>query len=117
MAAFKGTLDTMLPSGAAGPSLRFSASDVAAAAVTWDDLPGTPSFFMGKGYRLADLTVSAVGGAVVALQFRRGTADTDKIIRIGKLLETLAGMDGKSRLGQLYGARLDANVEYALIQR
>lgn len=114
---FKGTIQSSDARGAPGPSFRFSASDVANAFVTFDDIPGTPSFvqFPG-GLFLEDITVSASGVDTKALVITRGTAQTDKIIRDAPLVETLSGMNGKSRLGALYRQPLQALVQYGLKQ-
>lgn len=114
---FKGTVQSIDGAGRPGPSFRFSGSDVANAFVTFDDLPGTPSFIQfPPGLRLGDITVSAAGVDTKAFAITRGTATTDKIIRHAPLVETLSGMTAQSRLGALYGSALAPGLQYGLKQ-
>lgn len=113
---FKGIIETMDAAGNAGPAYRFSASDVANAFCTFDDLPGTPSFVQfGPGLRLAGIKLSATGTDTKALQITRGVAATERIIRQAPLVETLA-IDDRQRLGQAYGAQLVPGAQYGLKQ-
>ena len=118
MAAFTAILGTKLGNGRAGPTLRLAFSDVAAAFGTFTDLPGTPAFLTvpASGLRLADLSVSAVGGTVVALQFTKGVERKAAILSMGPLLNTLAGKNGQDRLGELFNMPLEPGAQYGIVQ-
>lgn len=114
---FKGVVETMKANGAPGPAFRFSASDVANAYVTFDDIPGAPSYLqLPGGLRLADIKISAAGVDTKAIVITRGTSTTDNIIRDAVLVETLSGMSPQARLGRLYGAPLQPGVQYGFKQ-
>lgn len=116
---FKGTVVTShdRAGNRPGPTLRFSASDVANALVTFDDIGGTPSFFTPppKGLYIQDILLSAAGVDTKALVWTKGTVTTDKVLRDAALVETLS-VDAKSRCQGQKGAFLEGGVQYGLKQ-
>lgn len=113
---FKGVVESTYGSGAPGPAYRFSANDVAGGMVTFDDIPGTPSFIQfPAGLRLSDIKISAAGTDTKALVVTRGTETTSRIFRQAPLVETLA-LDGKQRLGNAFGLPLAPGLQYGIKQ-
>lgn len=117
MAAFTGIIATKTGRGGIGPSYRFTHTDAAGAFALYADLPGTPATLQvpATGLRLADISVSAVGGTVVALQLTKGVGRLTQIIPMGPLLNTLAGKNGEDRLGELYNMPLEPGAQYGLV--
>jgi len=100
-----------------GPSFRFSASDVANAQVTFDDLPGTPSTIPVplSGLIWEDILLSAAGVDTKSLQVTKGTSQTDKILRGAAMVETLS-VSPDSRNQGMRGLALEPGALYGLRQ-
>lgn len=96
---------------------RITFSDVANAFGTFDDLPGTPGVLTipQGGLTLTDLSAAAAA-TVTAVTVTKGTSVLPVVLPFAVLLRTLAGMDGKSRLGPLYGAKLEPGQQYGFKQ-
>lgn len=113
---FKGAVVTEEMNGKPGPSYAFSASDVAAAFVTFDDLPGTPSFFrLDRPLRIKDILLSAAGVDTKRLVVTRGTETTTKVLRDAAMVETLS-VTAQSRCQGLYDKVLAPGIEYGFKQ-
>lgn len=98
-------------------SYRITFSDVANAFGTFDDLPGTPGVLTvpATGYTLTDLSAAAAA-TVTAVTITKGTQVLPVVLPFAVLLRTLSGMDGKSRLGPLYGIKLEPGQQYGFKQ-
>ena|SRR5688572_239949 len=96
---------------------RITFSDVADAFGTFTDLPGTPSVLTVPegGLTLVDLSTAAAA-TVTAVTVTKGTSVLPVVLPFAVLLRTLSGMDGKSRLGPLYGVRLEPGQQYGFKQ-
>lgn len=104
--------------GAGRPvSYRITFSDVANAFGTFDDLPGTPSVLTipDGGLTLVDLSAAAAA-TVTAVTVTKGTSTLPVVLPFAVLLRTLSGMDGPSRLGTLYGVKLEPGQQYGFKQ-
>src|SRR5688572_20603619 len=96
---------------------RITFSDVADAFGTFTDLPGAPGSLTvpDGGLVLTDLSAAAAA-TVTAVTITKGTSVLPVVLPFATLLRTLSGMDGKSRLGPLYGARLEGGQQYGFKQ-
>lgn len=98
-------------------NLRFSASDVANAFVTWDDLNSIAQLTVplgSGGYRIRDITLSAAGVDTTQLQVRKQTTDTPSIVRDSLLANTTT--DAETRAQGLRGKVLQESSYYFLRQ-
>jgi hypothetical protein len=120
---FTGAIITCYPTNpdinkcARGPTIRFNASDVAGASVTFPDISATTAQYPMPtgGLLIDDIILSAAGVDTKALQFKRDVAATDKILRDAVMVETLS-VDKTSRTQGLRGKMLDGGHGYGLIQ-
>lgn len=98
-------------------TFRLAVSDVANAFCTFTDLPGTPSTLTVPegGITLTDISFGAAA-TVTAVTVTKGTEVLPVVLPFATLLNTLSGMDGKSRLGPLYGVRLQPGAQYGFKQ-
>jgi hypothetical protein len=116
---FTGTLVMHAVGGNGGPrSKRFSANDVAAANVTYDDM-GAIAFLTiptedAPGWMIDDLTLSAAGVSTTQLQVFKGAAGLEIILRDGLLANTTT--DATSRCQGLKGTVLGSGATYFLRQ-
>jgi hypothetical protein len=114
---FKGTLVAHTRRGNVPVNMRFSASDVANALVTWDDLNAIAQLTIpmaSGGYVVDDLNLSAAGVDTTQIQVRKGTADTPSIVRDSLLAN--ATTDAVSRCQGLRGRVLEPGATYFLKQ-
>lgn len=106
---FKGTLVMRPAVGGPNVNLRFSASDVANALATFDDLGAATNFSVpvsSGGYVVEDIILSAAGVDTTQLQIRKQTADTTIILRDSLLASTTveAGTRTQGLRGMVFGA-------------